>query len=408
MGPSCSSLLLQWSCMTSAADLDEARLRQDWSTEHPGDEVREQCGLPRPPGLGGGDHHGSGLGDTSPHGGRGPSARHRGSAADGASNGGGAHHQNGIGASQQELNRSSTHPAVSLHATVKTRSTPRRAGGHDSGGGAPGEPLRQGPHNPLRQRSVGWSGEAAHGDGAVSEQLRRGSLPELGVGAYSAPGGAPVMHRTSWHGQQQQQQQQVMSQMLALGAQPPPPPPSPHQHQQQHFAGLLPGPPLPPPPRVLSPHARVAQTVSQGINGCKPMVPFGSPMLRSRLAYGGSVGSQSLDHTGFSVPAVSPQAGAFDDSALNMLLQAQMGLDGDVAPGDGQARSRNGSPAAHSGLCSGEVGACLHPGPYLPRPKALPGLHPASRYGLPADHIWSYCRSAPRTANLDAQSESWF
>ena len=334
------------------------RLRQDWSTEHPGDEAREQCGLPRPPGLGGGDQGGN-LGDTSPHGGRGPSARHRGSAADGASNGGGAH-QNGIGVSQQELNRSSTHPAVSPHATVKTRSTPRRAGGHDGGGG-PAEPLRQGPHNPLRQRSVGWAGDAAHGEGAALEQLRRGSLPELGGGSYSSPGGAPVMHRTSWHGQQQQQQQ-VMSQMLALAAQPPPPPPSPHQQQQQqqqHFAGLLPGPPPPPPPRVLSPHARVAQTVSQGINGCQPMVPFGSPTLRSRLTYDNSIGSQSLDHPGFGVPTVSLQAGAFDDSALNMLLQSQMGLDGDGAAGDSQVCACTAVPYAHSQLCSASAGICM-------------------------------------------------
>ena len=210
----------------------------------------------------------------------------------------------------------------------------------------PGEPLRQGPHNPLRQRSVGWSGEAVHGDGAASE-LRRGSLPELGAGSYSSPGGAPVMHRTSWHGQQQQQQQQVISQMLALGAQPPAaaaiaavavPAATPAAAFRGVAAGSLrrrrrPG---------CCPRMRASRRRSARGNGSlqsEPMVPFGSPALRSRLAYGSSVVSQSLDQSGLAGAAFLPQAGSFDDSALNMLLQAQMGLDGGAAAGDDQARS---------------------------------------------------------------------
>ena len=327
----CRVCFASWTEFVSVAGL------QDWSTEHPCDETREQCGLPRPPGLGGDLGSAS---EASSHGGRGSSARHRGAGVDGVGmfNNGGAAHQNGVGVPPEELNRASTHPAVSPQSTVKTRSAPRRASGAGSdGGGGLGEPqLRQGPLNPLRQRSLGWPGEAAHADGPVSE-LRRGSLPDIGGGSYSS-GGAPVVQRTSWHGQQQQVAQQALSQMLARGALPPPPPPSQHQPVQR-LAGLA-GTPPPPPPRVQSPHARVAQTLNQA-NGSlqrEPMVPFGSPALRSRLAYGSSVGTQSPDHTSPGGLMFLPQDGAYGDVPLDLLVQAKQGLDAETA--EGQVRRR--------------------------------------------------------------------
>ena len=302
---------------------------QDWSTEHPCDESREQCGLPRPPGLCGDP---GGTPDADLHAGRGSSGRHRGSGVDAAgidSSSGGAHH-NGIPGQPQDLKRSSTHPAVSPQSTVKTRSAPRRAStaGIDSGGGV-AEPQRQSAGNALRQRSLGWGGEAAHGDGAATE-LRRGSLPDMGGSRPHSSGGASPTHQTSWHGQQQQ-----ITQMLARGA-PPPPPPPPAQQQQQRFSGLLAGQPPPPPPREQSPHARAALAPSHS-NGAfqrEPMVPFGSPALRSRLAYGSSNGSPS--NVAGSAPPFA-QAGAYGDSPLNLLMQVEKGLDAEIAA-EGQAR----------------------------------------------------------------------
>ena len=313
---------------------------QDWTTEHPCDESREQCGLARPPGLGGSDT--GGASEAGSHGGRATSARQRTSGADPAAGAGAL--QNGFGGPQQELSRSVTHPAAASPQSVSkaqqsTKSRRASANGAEMGG-ALAEVVHRQAH-PLRQRSAGWSSDGAHGDGASSE-LRRGSLPELS-GSY-AQARAPVMHRTSWHGQQLQQQpqqhQQAMQQMGLRAAPLPPPPP-----QHQRLAGLLSGAPPPPPPRVQSPHARAAAlTVHQGSGSPQrePTVPFGSPALRSRLAYGAGGVSQPLPQSGLAASgyAVQQQAGLYSDSPLNLLMQVKKGLDGETTA-EGQARTES-------------------------------------------------------------------
>ena len=188
----------------------------------------------------------------------------------------------------------------------------------------------------LRQRSAGWSSEAAHCDGASSE-LRRGSLPDLG-GSYPRAG-ASVMHRTSWHAQQPMQLQQIMQQVAARTAPPPPPP-----QQQRQMRLLSGGAPPPPPPRVLSPHAQAALTLHQGSNGSpprEPTVPFGSPALRSRLAYGTAGASYPLPRSGLTAASGYPaqhQATALGDSPVNPFIQSRNGLDAE-ATSEEQARS---------------------------------------------------------------------